>query len=118
MQQSSRRNQRNLWPSGRSQAMAVLAFEPEEIRDRNGVQFEEDVDDLDRLVFAVLRLDDGSNALLYKHDGDPNPGTVVNVDARADLARERESLMNTLRLENGDLLWVAPGAERHRMACA
>jgi hypothetical protein len=116
MRHSSRQNPRTLWPSGSGLPVAVLAFEPDELERHYGLRFREDVDDLDRLVFAILRLDDGSNALLYKHAGDPNPGTVVNVDAHANLSAERELLERALHLEPGNLLWVAPEAEQHQGA--
>ncbi|MGI8687259.1 MAG: hypothetical protein ACR2M3_01655 [Thermomicrobiales bacterium] len=114
MQRSSHGISNNLWPSGSSRAIAVLSFEPEELARRYGLRFQEDVDDLDTLLFAVLRLDNGSNAMLYKHVGDPNPGTIVNVDAHADLAMERELLVSALHLQANDLLWIAPEARKRR----
>lgn len=67
-------------------------------------------------MFTVLQLEDGSNALLYKHVGDPNPGTVVNVDAHANMRREQELLISALRLETRNLLWVASEAQQQQQS--
>ena len=62
-------------------------------------------DDLDALQFAVLDLAAGQSAVLSKHRGDPNPGTVVRIDANGDARQARAMLVAALDLGPGDDLW-------------
>jgi hypothetical protein len=96
------------WPSGDSKPLAVLAFEPSALAERYGLSFEEELDDLDQLRLAAIALPDGSQAWLYKHRSDPNPGTLVRVDSDADPATVSSLLRQTLELDDSDFLWVAP----------
>jgi hypothetical protein len=98
------------FPSGDSRALAVLAAEPETIGERHGLHFFTAIDDLDVLRWAEVRLGDSSNAWLSKHQSDPNPGTVIRVDARADPAAARRALNAALQLQDGDVLWWAADA--------
>jgi len=97
-------------PSGDSRPLAVLAAEPETLRERYGLHFFTAIDDLDVLRWAEVRLGDSSNAWLSKHQSDPNPGTVIRVDARADPAAARRALDAALQLQDGDVLWWAADA--------
>jgi hypothetical protein len=117
MKQSGRRVAERFWPSGDSRAVLVLSYEPDELTRLYGLHFEDVLDDLEELKYAVTTLGDGSNIMFIKHVSDP-PGTVVNVDPRANLARERELLMDAFHLEDSNLLWVAPEIEKHQAAFA
>jgi hypothetical protein len=81
------------WPSGESRVIAVLALDPPMLAARHGLVFDEDVDDLDRYRFAAIELVNGTQAWLLKHEGDPNPGTVVRVDAGDDPDEARRLLV-------------------------
>lgn len=96
------------WPSGDSRPLAVLVAEPPDLAACHGLTFEEDVDDLDRYRLAAIELADGQQAWLLKHEGDPNPGTVVRVDGRADIEEAQRLLFGALDLAPEDLLWSAP----------
>ena len=98
------------WPSGDSTPLAVLTAEPSELASRFRLTFEEARDDLDELELAAILLADGSQAWLYKHRSDPNPGTVVRVDAGADLAEAKDLLRHALDLDDDDFLWLSPHA--------
>lgn len=105
-----------IWPSGDSRPIAVLSLEPNDLAEKYGWHFREGIDDLDLFKFVVIQLEDGSPAMVYKHHGDSNPGTLVRVDAHANLCKERKLLFSKLHLKEGDLLWVAPEARRRRAA--
>lgn len=93
------------FPSGESRPLAVLAGEPATLAQRFGLRFAEGIDDLDRFLYAIVDLGDSCQAWLYKHDGDPNPGTVVRVDSGTDPAAARRELTARLSLSPGDVLW-------------
>ncbi len=98
------------WPSGDSRPVAVLALEPDALAERYGLAFAVDVDDLDRYRLAAVELDDGQQVWLLRHVGDPNPGTVVRVDARADVEAMRHALVRAFGLSPADIIWSAPVA--------
>jgi hypothetical protein len=98
------------WPSGDSRDLAEIRFAPDELATRFGLQFEEDLDDLDWFKLAALQLPDGSQVWLYKYRGDQFTGTAVRADAGADFAKTKEQLKQALDLSEDDLLWVAPAA--------
>lgn len=96
------------FPSGDSQALATLRFSPEALAERHGLTFEEDNDDLDWFQLAAMALPDGSRAWLMRHQGNPEPGTIVYVDAGAELATAKAHLTRALGLREEDFSWVAP----------
>ena len=96
------------FPSGDSRPIAVLADEPSTLARRFGLQFAEGLDDLDRFRYAVIDLGDDRQALLYKHFGDPNPGTVVRIDSEENPAIARQELTRTLSLASADVDWWSP----------
>jgi hypothetical protein len=91
--------------SGDSRPLAVLADEPETLSQRFGLRFAEGIDDLDQFRFAVVNLGGKRQAWLYKHQNDPNPGTVVRVDSGMNLSVARRELARRLSLEGSDVLW-------------
>jgi hypothetical protein len=93
------------FPSGDSRPIAVLAGEPSTLAQRFGLCFAEGFDDLDRFRYATVDLGGNCQAWLYKHLGDPNPGTVVRVDSGTDPAVARRELTARLSLAPGDVLW-------------
>jgi|SRR5579884_405868 len=99
------------FPSRDSRALATLRFSPEELAARYGLEFEEDYDDLDCFKLAAIALEDGNQAWLMRHRGNPEPGTDVYVDSLADLAATREQLERILGVTDADFTWFAPGAE-------
>ena len=98
------------WPSGDSRDLAEVRFSPEELASRYGLRFEEGLDDLDYFKLAAIALADGSQAWFIKYRGDQYPGTLVRVDASADLGQAQELLQRALGLADEDFPWIAPGA--------
>lgn len=96
------------WPSGDSRPIAVLPFDIVELSKRYGLMFQEGIDDLDSYRLAAIRLSTGAQAWLVRHDGDPNPGTVVHADAAADVWEAQSLLLEALGIERDALLWAAP----------
>jgi hypothetical protein len=96
------------WPSGDSRPIAVLPYDLPELSARYGLEYQEGIDDLDRYRLAAIELTDGEQAWLHKHDSDPNPGTVVYVDAASDVWEAQSLLLAALGLDRGALLWAAP----------
>jgi hypothetical protein len=96
------------WPSGDSRPIAVLPFAIPELSKRYGLTFREGIDDLDRYRLAAIALANGEQAWLFGHDGDPNPGTVVHVDAASDIWEAQSLLLEALDLDRGELIWAAP----------
>ena len=97
------------WPSGDSRPIAVLALDPDELATRHGVIFDDAIDDLDRVQLAAIGLADGSQLWLSKHLGDPNPGTVVRIDAAADPVAARVQLLGALGLDGRTFRWTSDG---------
>lgn len=97
-----------MFPSGDSLALAMLRFAPKELAQRYGLSFNEDYDDLGWYTLAAIVLPDGSQAWLLRHRGNPVPGTVVYVDADADLIQATTQLKQVLALTDDDITWVAP----------
>jgi hypothetical protein len=100
------------WPSGDSRPIAVFPYELAELADRYGLEYQEGVDDLGRCRLAAIQLGQGEQAWISKHDGDPNPGSVVFVDADSDVARAQSRLLKLFRIGRKDLLWAAPARNR------
>ena len=98
------------FPSGDSRPLAVLAGEPSMLAQRFGLRFAEGFDDLDQFRYAIVDLGDNCQAWLYKHLGDPNPGTVVRIDSGTDPAAARRELTARLSLTPVDILWWSPEA--------
>lgn len=96
------------WPSGDSQPIAVLPYELAELAARYGLEHDEGIDDLDRYRLAAIELANGEQAWISKHDGDPNPGTVIHVDATSNVEDAQSLLLDALSLGREDLLWAAP----------
>ena len=95
------------WPSGDSRPIVVLPFEVNELASQYGLTFREAIDDLGPYHLAAIELTKGSQAWISKHDSDPNPGTVVYVDARADLTKAQSRLIKALGITRHALLWAA-----------
>ena len=96
------------WPSGDSRPIAVLPFDIPDLSGRYGLTFQEGIDDLDSYHLAAIALANDEQAWLFRHDGDPNPGTVVHVDAASDTWAALSLLLDALNLDRGELLWEAP----------
>ncbi|MGH2616431.1 MAG: hypothetical protein ACRDJC_14405 [Thermomicrobiales bacterium] len=96
------------WPSGDSRPIAVLAYDLADLAQRYGLTVQDGIDDLDRYRLAAIELTDGQQAWFTKHDGDPNPGTVVLVDSDVDVEKAQSLLGKALGLERDAFLWTAP----------
>ncbi len=96
------------WPSGDSRPIVVLPYNLSELAARYGLEYQEGIDDLDHYRLAAIELTNGEQAWLYKHDSDPNPGTVVHVDMASDVWEVQSLLLDALGLDRGALLWAAP----------
>ncbi|MDQ3779341.1 MAG: hypothetical protein M3354_02160 [Chloroflexota bacterium] len=95
------------WPSGDSRPIAVLPYDLSQLSKRYGLDFQEGIDDLDRYCLAAIELANADQAWIYKHHSDPNPGTVVHVDAASDVAKAQSLLLDALGLDREELLWAA-----------
>ena len=84
------------WPSGDSRPIAVLPFDIAALVERFGLTVQEGVDDLDRHQLAAIELGDGQQAWLTRYEGDPSPGTVVLVDADAEIEDTQAVLRTAL----------------------
>jgi hypothetical protein len=98
------------FPSGDSRPIAVLADEPSALTSRFGLCFAEGLDDLDQFRYAIIDLGDNRKAVLYKHHGDPNPGTIVRIDSHADPASAHREIATKFSLSAADVLWWSPDA--------
>jgi hypothetical protein len=103
------------WPSGDSKPIAVLALEPKELAARYGLTFRKGLDDLGAYRLVAVELSNGVQAWISNHDGDPNPGSVVYVDAGLDIAKAQTQLVNLLGISRDDLLWAAPRESQARV---
>ena len=88
--------------------LAVLRFSPDELSTRYGLAFEMRHDDLDEFQFAAIALQDGSQAWLERHCGDPVANTLAHVDAGANLRLAKRDLQQVLDLTDDDFVWVSP----------
>jgi len=95
------------WPSGDSRPIAVLPFGLADLSARYGLEYEEGIDDQDRYYLAAVELANGEQAWIYKHESDPNPGTVVHVDAKSDVEEALAMLTDVFDLKREDLSWAA-----------
>lgn len=96
------------WPSGDSRPIAVLPYDLPELTERYGLEYHDGIDDLDRYRLAAIELANGEQAWIFKHDSDPNPGTVVHVDASSDVEEAQSLLLDALGLDREVLSWAAP----------
>ncbi len=94
----------NEWPSGDSKPIAVLPGEPAELSARFGLLFDRRVDDLGPYRLAAVDLHNGTQAWISRHDDDPNPGSVVFVDASLDVKRALTRLAKLFGLSPQQLL--------------
>ena len=101
----------DLFPSGDYRDLAEIGASPDELAARFGLVFAKLLDDLDWFKLAAIALPDGSQLWLIKYRGDQYPGTLVRVDAGADLTQPRDQLAQVLGLTRADFLWVAPELE-------
>lgn len=92
------------FPSGGSRPIAVLIAEPDDLAVRYGLRFEAGQDDLDDFRFAILDLGAGREASLVRHRRDPNPGTVVRVDAATNAEAALRRLEVALGLTKTDIV--------------
>jgi hypothetical protein len=102
------------WPSGDSRPIAIVPFEPAELSRRYQLEFEQGIDDLDRYLLAAVELTNGEQAWLLKYNNDPNPGTVIHVDAAANVEDAQALLLDALQIERDTLLWEAPASSLAR----
>lgn len=106
------------WPSGDSQPIAVLPYDLPQLSARYGLDYQEGIDDLDHYHVAAIELANAEQAWISRHDSDPNPGTVVHVDAESDVAEAQSLLLDALGLDRDELLWAAPEPARPRLAAS
>ena len=94
---------------GLAQTVATIDLEPDELKTRYGIHFEESEDDLDRLVAALIRPPSGRVFALVRHRHQPSRGTDIvisehSLDLKADLAEA----IHHLRLSRRQLKWLHP----------
>ena len=97
------------FPSGDGRALLERPFDPPDLAARDGLAFEDGIDDLDRYRQAAIALPNGPQAWLVTYHGERDAGTTVYVDASADLDAARDQLLQTLSIADAGLTWVAPG---------
>src|SRR5689334_6681055 len=104
-----RQIQQPIWPSGRTQPIVVLYFEPSHITRRFGVQFHRERDDLDEADVATVQLPSGRLLLFVRYLRNPSSGTEVAVDSRDDPQAARSELLETLDLDESAIKWACGG---------
>ena len=101
----------DLFPSGDSVPLAELRVEPEAIARHFHLPLAEGEDDLGAFRYVILSLGERSPAFLYKYqESDEVFGTLVRVDAQADLTAAWKRLCRKLALHKGDKVWLNPAA--------
>ena len=95
------------WPGGLARAVAILREDPETLSARLALHFHDDVDDLDRLQQAYLRLPSGRVVVLRRHANHPVPGTPLYSDVNDSVGLALEEVMLSLELQPSDIAWVA-----------
>ena len=93
------------------QAIAVIRFEPKQLKQKLHLKFEHDHDDLDYVQVARL----GPAVSLVRHQGSPSPGTEIVLTAATGLPRAARILaeaLRTLGLSEHDLTWRHPRLKR------
>ena len=99
------------FPSGDFRDLAEISLSPQEISACYGLVFADLFDDLDWFKLAAVALPGGAQAWLLKYKGDQYPGTLVRVDAAADLSLAKGQLQQAFGLTDADFRWVAPGLQ-------
>jgi hypothetical protein len=98
---------------GLAQPVATIKLEPEELKERYGIEFQESKDDLDDLVAALVRAPSGRMFALVRHRHQPNPGTDILTDEHSlDLGEDLADAVRYLGLSRADVKWVHPVARK------
>jgi hypothetical protein len=94
------------WPTGQTQLLMLTHVRPEELAEKFGLVFEDDVDDLSYVKLAVVRGSFGIAGLMAR-DPAPFEGVLVYVDRDVDLVSVRAAVMSELGLTGSDISWDA-----------
>ena len=94
------------WPTGETRPLMLTRLRPEELAEKFGLVFEDDLDDLSFVKIAVVRGSFGIAGLIAR-DPAPFEGTIVYVDHDADLDSARAAVMSEFGLTGSDIEWMA-----------
>src|ERR1043166_5902565 len=97
---------------GLAQPVATIRLEPDALRKRYGIRFEETKDDLDDLEAALIRTPSGRIFALVRHRHQPNPGTDILIDEHStDFKKDLAEVVQHLQLSRADMKWLHPAAK-------
>jgi hypothetical protein len=86
------------------QPIAILPYDLATLAQEHGLGYEEGTDNLGRYRFAAIELANGQPAWIVKYDVDANPGSLVYVDGKADVAQAEAALLEAFGLRRDELL--------------
>jgi hypothetical protein len=98
------------WPSGDRKPISVVDLEPNQIRDRFGLRFVRDEDDLDQYELAAIRLASGTEVWLIRYLHSPSPGTIIYADSGVNASHVRRELLGALGLKPEEETWKPDAA--------
>ena len=91
--------------------IATIAQEPEELRQKVGLEFRRTHDDLDELLEAAIFGESGRVFGLVKHLNSPTPGTQIYWrTAAGDLPEALCDVLDALGLADEAVTWVRPAS--------
>ena len=86
------------------QSIGILPYDLATLAQEHSLGYDEGTDNLGRYRFAAIALANGQPAWIVKYDVDANPGSLVYVDGKADVAQAEAALLETFGLRREELL--------------
>ncbi len=84
-----------------------LRYSPAELSRRYHLWFKEYSDDPDAFRLAAIELENGDQVWLQRYEHDPKRGTVILLDAQADVVKSLALVPETFQLQMTDVDWAA-----------
>jgi|GEM_PF-2645541 len=89
--------------------VATVKFPPEYFTHSHQLEFIDDSDDLDFLVYAFLDLPSGNSISLVRHQNAPYPGTEIYLSPNlSNPSQILSEAISFLRISPDDLDWIHP----------
>jgi len=101
----------DLWPSGRSEMLAVLDVDLDDLPHYEQLEVQEFEDDLGLVRAIDLGLAPGQYVILFKHVEVPQAWTYVRVDERSIDMPTLLKVLSVLRLEIPAVSWMHPSLQ-------
>jgi hypothetical protein len=98
------------WPSGLAQSLALIGETPAQLSARLPISFTRELDDLGPFDNTYLLLPSGLVFALRRYLHDPEFGTAILIDDKADPAACLAEIANAISVETGSLRWRADGS--------